>query len=157
MSLTPPDFSRPPFAGAPPARFVPAPADGVLPDGFFCTTNLPTFVNVDGTWRMATRARMDGAVVRRGDEVVTVEPRLVKQGELVAMGLAEDGSEGVVVHGNGFLGPAASPNEFRFMSAEVSRERPMNYEELAERLVEERRRKGPERMRALFDALRQAR
>jgi lysine-ketoglutarate reductase/saccharopine dehydrogenase-like protein (TIGR00300 family) len=142
MSLTPPDFARPPFAGAPPARFQPAPADGVLPENFFCTSNLPTFVNVEGSWRMATRARMDGVVVRRGDEVVTVEPRLVKRGEPVAVGLAEDGSEGIVVHVDGFLGTAASPNEFRFMSAEVSRERPMNYEELAERLIDERTRKG---------------
>lgn len=91
---------------------------------------------------MASRARMDGAVVRRGDEVVTVEPRLVKRGEPVALGLAEDGSEGIVVHVDGFLGTTPSPNEFRFMSSEVSRERPMNYEELAERLVDERRRTG---------------
>ena len=37
-----PDFSQPPFAGAPEARFAPLPADGVLPEGFFSTSNLPT-------------------------------------------------------------------------------------------------------------------
>src|SRR5262249_45102976 len=40
----PPNFTAPPLAGAPDARFTPAPADGVLPDGFFSTTNLPTYV-----------------------------------------------------------------------------------------------------------------
>src|ERR1041384_5863430 len=45
------------------------------------------------------------------------------------MGLAEDGSEGIVVHGEGFLGGVASPNEFRFMGSGGSRERPGNYDE----------------------------
>jgi lysine-ketoglutarate reductase/saccharopine dehydrogenase-like protein (TIGR00300 family) len=81
-------------------------------------------------------------LVRRGGEVVTVEPRHVRRGEPVALGMHEDGTEGIVVHTDGFLGGAASPNEFRFMSAEVSRERPVNYEELAERVEAERRRQG---------------
>src|SRR5690606_2254852 len=64
------------------------------------------------------------------------------RGEEIAMGLAEDGTEGIVVHGAGFLGGAHGANEFRFMSTEVSRERPVNYEELAGRLVEEKSRGG---------------
>ena len=31
---------------------MPAPADGVLPEGFFSTTNLPTYVKVGGEWRL---------------------------------------------------------------------------------------------------------
>ena len=58
------------------------------------------------------------------------------------MGEAEDGSEGIVVHAQGFLGGAHGANEFRFMSTEVSRERPVNYEELAARVGEEKRRGG---------------
>jgi lysine-ketoglutarate reductase/saccharopine dehydrogenase-like protein (TIGR00300 family) len=137
-----PDFARAPFAGAPEARFEPAPADGVLPEDFFATSNLPTYVRFQGGWVMPTRPRMDGAVVRRGDELVTVEPRSVRRGEPVAMGLEEDGSAGIVVHAEGFLGGALSPNEFQFMSTEVSRERPVNYDELAARVEEERRRGG---------------
>ena len=56
------------------------------------------------------------------------------------MGEAEDGTEGIVVHAQGFLGGAHGANEFRFMSTEVSRERPVNYEELARRHREEKRR-----------------
>jgi lysine-ketoglutarate reductase/saccharopine dehydrogenase-like protein (TIGR00300 family) len=137
-----PDFTRPPFAGALEARFEPAPADGVLPEGFFSTSNLPTYVFHDGRWLSPTRPRMDCVIVRRGSDLVTLEPRLVVRGEPVAMGLAEDGSEGIVVSTEGFLGVGGSPNEFRFMTTEVSRERPVNYEELAARLEEERRTGG---------------
>src|SRR6266545_2230822 len=137
-----PDFGRPPFAGAPEARFEPAPADGVLPEGFFSTSNLPTYVRIGARWILPARPRMDGVIVRRGADLETVEPRLVRRGEPVAVGLAEDGSEGIVVHGEGFLGGGASPNEFRFMATEVSRERPVNYDEMAERVEAERRAGG---------------
>ena len=133
-----PDFSAPPFAGAPEARFVPAPADGVMPEGFFSTSNLPTYVHLDGRWTMPVRPRMDCVLVRRPAGLETVEPRRVRAGEPVAMGLAEDGSEGIFVHASAFLGDVKGHAEFQFMSTEVSRERPVNYEELARRLMEER-------------------
>lgn len=137
-----PDFARPPFAGAPEAQFLPAPADGVMPEGFFSTSNLPTYVHVGGRWIMPARPRMDCVIVRRGAELESVEPRRVRAGELVAMGEAEDGSGGIVVHAAGFLGGGAGASEFRFMATEVSRERPVNYEDLALRLEEERRNGG---------------
>ena len=135
---TRPDFSKPPFQGAREARFEPLPADGVLPEGFFATSNLPTYVNLGGCWVAPTRPRMDCVIVRRGDALETIEARRLRAGDLVAMGEAEDGTGGIVVHAAGFLGGAHGANEFRFMSTEVSRERPVNYEELAQRLVEEK-------------------
>ncbi|HEU4829244.1 MAG TPA: hypothetical protein VFT04_08605 [Gemmatimonadales bacterium] len=137
-----PDFSRAPFAGAPEARFEPLPADGVLPEGFFSTSNLPTYVHLGGQWIAPTRPRMDCVIVRRGDLLETIEPRRLRAGELIAMGEAEDGTEGIVVHSEGFLGGVHGANEFRFMSTEVSRERPVNYEELAARLIEQKARGG---------------
>jgi lysine-ketoglutarate reductase/saccharopine dehydrogenase-like protein (TIGR00300 family) len=137
-----PDFAKPPFTGQPEARFEPLPADGVLPEGFFSTSNLPTYLQVGGRWVAPIRPRMDCVVVRRGQVIETIEPRRLKKGELVAMGEAEDGTEGIVVHAQGFLGGTHGANEFRFMSTEVSRERPVNYEELAARLGEEKRRGG---------------
>jgi len=113
-----------------------------MPEGFFSTSNLPTYVHWAGRWTMPIRPRMDGVIVRRTGGLETVEPRLVRQGEMVAVGLAEDGPEGVVVSTEGFLGGAVSGNEFRFMSTEVSRERPANYEELAQRVEDERRAGG---------------
>ena len=82
---------------------------------------------------------MDCVIAQRQGKLETIEPRRLKKGELVAMGLAEDGSEGIVVHAEGFLGGSHGANEFRFMSTEVSRERPVNYEELAARVGEEKR------------------
>jgi len=99
-------------------------------------------VRVGGRWIMPTRPRMDCVLVKRGQELETIEPRRLKRGELVAMGEAEDGSEGIFVHAEGFLAGSHSANEFRFMSTEVSRERPVNYEELASRLGEEKSRGG---------------
>jgi lysine-ketoglutarate reductase/saccharopine dehydrogenase-like protein (TIGR00300 family) len=137
-----PDFTRAPFAGAPEARFAPLPADGVLPEGFFSTSNLPTYVHVGGAWLAPSRPRMDCVIVRRGGALETIEPRRLRAGELIAMGEAEDGSDGIVVHSAGFLGGAHGANEFRFMSTEVSRERPVNYEELAAQLVQQKERGG---------------
>ena len=137
-----PDFAAPPFAGAPDATFAPLPADGVLPEGFFSTSNLPTYIKVDGRWLAPTRPRMDCVVVKREGALETIEPRRLRRGDLIAMGEAEDGTEGIVVHALGFLGGTHGANEFRFMSTEVSRERPVNYEELAARLGEEKRRHG---------------
>ena len=142
IPTTMPDFTSPPFAGAPSARFEPLPADGVLPEGFFSTSNLPTYIHLDGRWVAPTRPRMDCVVVKRAGGLETIEPRRLKRGDLVAMGEAEDGTEGIVVHSAGFLGGAHGANEFRFMSTEVSRERPVNYEELAARLGEEKSRGG---------------
>src|ERR1700674_2028795 len=127
---TTPDFSQPPFAGAPEARFAPLSADGVLPEGFFSTSNLPTYVKVSGKWLAPSRPRMDCVVVKREAGLETIEPRRLSKGDVVAMGEAEDGPGGIVVHGQGFLGGGHGANEFRFMSTEVSRERPVNYEEL---------------------------
>ena len=139
----PPNFEEPPFSGAPDARFEPAPADGVLPDGFFSTTNLPTYLKVAGVWRRPRLPRMDCVVMRDGrDDLVVTEPRKVPKGGLVAVGATEDGSGGIYVHAEGFLGGRHSANEFGFMQTEVSRERPVDYAVLAQLLGEEKQRGG---------------
>jgi len=136
----PPNFEAPPLAGAPDARFAPAPVDGVLPDGFFSTTNLPTYVKAAGAWRRPRLPRMDCVIIRHaGDDLVVTEPRKVRAGQAVAVGTEEDGSQGILVHAEGFLGGSHSANEFGFMQTAVSRERPVDYAVLAQLLGEERR------------------
>jgi lysine-ketoglutarate reductase/saccharopine dehydrogenase-like protein (TIGR00300 family) len=138
-----PKFSEPPLASAPEARFVPAPADGVLPEDFFSTTNLPTYVHVGAEWRRPRAPRMDCVIVREASgALVMTEPRRVLRGAPVAVGASEDGSEGILVHAEGFLGHPRSANEFSFMQTEVSRERPVDYGVLATLLGEERARGG---------------
>jgi lysine-ketoglutarate reductase/saccharopine dehydrogenase-like protein (TIGR00300 family) len=141
-SFSPPDFSADRLSSAPDATFEPSPADGVLPEGFFSSTNLPTYVKLDGDWRMPREPRMDSAIVLEQDGTLwTREPRRVRRGERVAMGLAEDGSQGIYVHASAFLGESPE-GEFRFMSSEVSRERPIDYAIMARLLVRERERGG---------------
>ncbi len=139
-----PDLDQAQFRNAPDARFVPAPADGVLPEGFFSSTNLPTYIKVDGEWRMPRTPRMDAAFVLEEDgSVRALEGRYVKAGQPVAIGYAEDGSEGIFVHATGFAAEAEdSGDEFQFMSSEVSREKPVDYAEMARLLIEEKRRGG---------------
>ena len=136
-----PDFNAPRFASAPDARFIPAPADGVLPEDFFSTTNLPTYVRVGGTWRLPREPRMDSALVGdKSGELWVREMRRVRAGELVAVGKKEDGSEGIFVQTE--AAGSHSDGEFKFMASEVSREKPVDYVHLATLLIEQRERGG---------------
>jgi lysine-ketoglutarate reductase/saccharopine dehydrogenase-like protein (TIGR00300 family) len=141
-AFSPPDFLAPRFVSAPDATFVPAPADGVLPDGFFATTNLPTYVKIDGGWRLPREPRMDSALVMDSAGILWVrEGRRVKAGERIAVGVAEDGTEGIYVHATAFLDPDG-PSEFKFMTSDVSREKPIEYAIMARLLIDERERGG---------------
>ena len=141
-TFQPPDFSAVTLASAPAARFRAAPADGVLPDGFFSTTNLPTYVKVNGNWRLPLEPRMDSAIVVTSDgQLFAREGRRVRAGDQVAVGVAEDGSEGIFVHAHAFA-LEEDDNEFKFMTSAVSREKPIDYVLMAQLLVDERVRGG---------------
>ncbi len=142
-----PDFSKPSLAGAPECRFEPAPADTVLPDGFMSTTNYPTYVKIGGKWRMPERPRMDSHLVwdPAAERLLIKEFRLVRKGDLVALATAEDGSEGVLVWDRGFLAEVDDTHvevAFAFMSSEVSREKPVNYDAIFREFVKNRGDKG---------------
>jgi lysine-ketoglutarate reductase/saccharopine dehydrogenase-like protein (TIGR00300 family) len=141
-TFPPPNFTEPRFAAFPDARFAPAPADGVLPDGFFSTTNLPTFVRIDGRWVAPREPRMDSALVLDRDGVLWVrEGRRVRNGDRVVVAEKEDGTEGVFVQTH-MIPHGADPDAFAFMSSEVSREKPIDYAHMARLLIEERARGG---------------
>lgn len=118
--------------------------DGVLPDGFFSTTNLPTYVkNPDGAWVLPREPRMDGCLVRGPNGTWFVrEARRVKRGDEVVVALHEDGRDGVLVHATGFEAPPDAAGDFHFMQSQVSREKPIDYAAIARMLVEEKRRGG---------------
>ena len=141
-TFSPPDFTQPKFAEFPEARFVPAPSDGVLPDGFFSTSNLPSFVRINGEWRVPREPRMDSVfVLNSRGEVWVREGRRVSRGDLVAVGEKEDGSEGIFVQTQ--LVPAGPHDDaFSFMSSEVSREKPIDYAHMARLLLDEKERGG---------------
>jgi lysine-ketoglutarate reductase/saccharopine dehydrogenase-like protein (TIGR00300 family) len=137
VHIAPPNLETPSLKNAPDASFAPAPEDGVFPDKFFSTTNLPTYVKVKGKWIAPGEPRMDGGLVLDESGALWVrEGRRVKRGQLVAVGQAEDGTEGIYVHSAPFFGDAEG--EFKFMSSEVSREKPIDYATMARILVDER-------------------
>jgi lysine-ketoglutarate reductase/saccharopine dehydrogenase-like protein (TIGR00300 family) len=141
-NFPPPDFTQPPFTTFPDARFAPAPADGVLPDGFFSTTNLPTFVRVKGQWLAPREPRMDGGLVLDRDGNVWVrEGRRLAKGDVVAVGDKEDGTQGIFVQTH-MVPHGADPDAFTFMSSEVSREKPIDYAHMARVVIDEKNRGG---------------
>jgi lysine-ketoglutarate reductase/saccharopine dehydrogenase-like protein (TIGR00300 family) len=139
-SYAPPDFSRPELAGAPPVRVEPAPADGVLPERFHATSNLPEYVHLgSGRWLLVRDGRMDGVLVLRGETLAVVEPRLVKQDDPVVIARTERGEEGVYVYADGFASAATAVEGFTFRTR-GSREAPFSrcYDNLYEILRHDR-------------------
>lgn len=99
------------------AVLVAADMDGVFPDGFYVTTNLPTSVRVGGQWVDVGRPRMDCALVVRAAVPETIRFPVVKRGDQIVTG-----DSGVRVR------PADRPLEnrgaFEFMASSVSAEKP---------------------------------
>jgi lysine-ketoglutarate reductase/saccharopine dehydrogenase-like protein (TIGR00300 family) len=98
------------------ARLEPAERDGVLPAGFYSTTNLSTDVLVDDRWLPVTDPEMDCAIVVRDGTARTTPMHRVRTGDPVVVG-----HDGVRVHA-----PAKrrGASLFEFMASEVSSEKP---------------------------------
>lgn len=112
----------------------PAPADGVLPEGFHSTTNLPTRVRVDGSWVDVDRPEMDCGITF---DAATGRARTIPMDDVrVGMPLVV-GLTGVKVSprdrpraDGGGLGATS----FEFMSSEISSEKPQGL--LVERVAD---------------------
>lgn len=118
------------------ARLEPAPAAGVLPAGFYATTNLPTQVRLAGTWQAVPNPEMDCAlVVTSGEdfsEVRTVPMHRVAAGAAVVCGDAGVRTE--------VTGATHSDRPFAFMTSAASSEKPQGHlvELVAERMRQAR-------------------
>ncbi|WP_309492178.1 TIGR00300 family protein [Candidatus Hecatella orcuttiae] len=97
----------------------PAPADMVLPENFYSTTNNPTFIYFKGRWVEVENPMMDKVVVVEpdGSKAYCKPLREVRKGELVVVG-----ETGVKVK------PPERPREsigvFKFMGSDASSEKP---------------------------------
>lgn len=109
-----PDFSAPRLAAAPEARTLPAPMDGVAPEGYHATSIFPEYFHLEGAWRLAEESRMDCVAVWKGGKISVVEFRNLKAGDPVVMGRTEDGSEGILVYPDGFEQDEAGREAFAF-------------------------------------------
>jgi len=119
-----------------PASLEPCDQDGVLPAGFYSSTNLNTRVLTEDGWVPVENPEMDCAVVLSEHRARTVPMHRVKVGDAVVIGM-----EGVEV---------AAPSRprgtspFEFMASEVSSEKPkaLLVAEVARRIGEARSRGG---------------
>lgn len=107
----------------PDAILAPADADGVLPRGFYATTNLPTSVKVDRRWIDLDPVEMDCALVVDGDRATA---RMVPMHRVLSTDLVVVGSQGVKVRPlERPRGPQTHVSDaFAFMTSEVSSEKP---------------------------------
>ncbi|MBW9221431.1 TIGR00300 family protein [Methanothermococcus sp. SCGC AD-155-C09] len=93
--------------------------DKVLPDGFYSTTNHPTYIKYKGQWIEVEKPKMDGVIVVYPNEMraETKVIREIKKGDLIVVG-----HKGIRVM------PPERPREkgelFEFMNSEVSAEKP---------------------------------
>ena len=116
-SYQPPDFSTPPLSDSPYAETVPAPADGIAPEQFHATSNLPEYINLEGHgWVLAPESRMDAVLVADQGKLQVTEPRNLKKDDPVVVGRTENGEQGIFVHAGGFLQPEESEDKFTFRS-----------------------------------------
>lgn len=92
-----------------------APADGVVPDDFYSTTNHGTSLRRGGRWLPVANQRMDSVIVLADDEAHCTKLRHVRKGDAIVVGTA-----GIRVD------PPAKERDrahFGFMTNDVSSER----------------------------------
>ncbi len=99
-------------------RWAPAPEDGVFPEGFYATTNLPTELRLRGGWTAVDGIEMDLGVRLdpEGRQAATIPMAEVCKGDHIVVG-----REGIRVAP---LERPAKLDVFGFMESEVSSERP---------------------------------
>jgi lysine-ketoglutarate reductase/saccharopine dehydrogenase-like protein (TIGR00300 family) len=120
------------------AALTPAPADQVVPEGFYSTTNHPTYVRVDGDWVTVENVEMDCAIVVEdrddGPRASTRVLNAVEEGDRIVTGEA-----GIRVEPPERPRDASGP--FGFMQGGVSAERPSEslIRQVAEVIVETKR------------------
>ncbi len=101
------------------AKLVPAPADKVLPDGFYSTTSHPTSILINGKWIEVQDQMMDKVIVvdKESNSARCKFINEVKRGDLIVVG-----EEGIKIK------PPERPREgavlFEFMASKASSEKP---------------------------------
>ena len=142
-----PDFTKDVFLNAPDVKLELVEKEGVSPANYHALSVFPEYFKVNGKWILATESRMDSACVvidEPGNErLEIVELRNLKVGDKVAIGRAEDASEGIFVYDKGFLSKEKGSDTFAFRSGR-SRETAfsIDYEKLYDVLRNERNKNG---------------
>ncbi|MFQ9180544.1 MAG: hypothetical protein ACLR3C_12020 [Eggerthella lenta] len=90
---TAPDFHREPLAGAPDAVLLPAPKDGVAPEGYHAMSIYPEYFKIDGAWLLAEDSRMDCVPVCEDGRIFVREFRHIRAGDAIVCGRTESGEQ----------------------------------------------------------------
>lgn len=112
------------------AKLLPSPKEGVFPEHFYCTTNLPTSIRVEGKWIPVEPIEMDCGIVLRDGKAGAVAMNHARLGDMVVVG-----HEGINVES---AGRRETHGAFEFMTSEVSSEKPkaLMVAEVARSIVE---------------------
>ncbi len=112
------------------AHLEPCEKDGVLPKGFYCTTNLPTSIRVDGAWIPIEQMEMDCGIAYEDGRAFIIPMCRAKRGQMVVVG-----HDGIRVE---TPRRASASGSFEFMTSTVSSEKPktLMVEEVANRIRE---------------------
>ena len=121
------------------AQYTPSPGDRMLPDGFYCTTHHPTWVNMKGDWVEVENLMMDKQIIMEPEKGMAYCKPIgsVKKGDLIVVG-----ESGVRVKPP--ERPRGGVGVFEFMNSDVSSEKPATsiIREIALSLKEESRNGG---------------
>lgn len=111
---TAPDFTQEMFVSAPDAVFIAVEKDGVAPENFHAMSIYPEYFKVGGQWLLAEESRMDCVAVLENGRIIVREFRLLKKGDLVAVGRTERCEDGIYLHADGFNEEKAAEEAFAF-------------------------------------------
>lgn len=137
LPINSPDFNEDRFKKMPNVKIHIFEEKGRIPSNFYSGTNYPTYIKVAGKWQFVKNQRMDGFIVWNEVEKIwecislSHVQQLVKGSRLV-LGLEEDGSQGIYVDFDVFQAKEPIVKEgFSYMTTEITREKPTNYEKIA--------------------------
>jgi lysine-ketoglutarate reductase/saccharopine dehydrogenase-like protein (TIGR00300 family) len=120
------------------AEFEPAPRDGVFPLEFYSTTNLQTFIRVQGAWLAVAKTEMDCGIIYDTQNITAacIPVTRIKKGDLIAVG-----HKGIRLEP---LERERTREVFAFMGSAVSSEKPkeLAINGLVEEMRETRKRGG---------------
>lgn len=111
---TAPDFTQEMYVSAPDAVFIAVEKDGVAPENFHAMSIYPEYFKVGGQWLLAEESRMDCVAVLENGRIIVREFRLLKKGDLVAVGRTERCEDGIYLHADGFNEEKTAEEAFAF-------------------------------------------
>lgn len=132
---------KPKFVNPPEISFLEVRKDGCFPPGAYLTGNRIEFFYHNGEWVLPKHPRMDGVVrTESHSELSVVEMNKLKTDQKIVFGDTEDGSQGIYV--TNLSQGSEKDGHFSFMTNDISRERRVNYSDLANVLKHAREEDG---------------